>query len=134
MPVFSYAFIQNGERLYSFLRRNFEGKPYFDDVLFYEKNYLNVKDNEIWKLWKNETSFCSSIDKVDFVFVVPVDSSLNIKHSVQFESTWSKSAIEELLRQKVKNENISGTIDNKLFIKGKEYRILRYSSNTLPDN
>ena len=135
MPVFSYAFIQKNNKLYSLLKRSDNGQPFFDMVLFNEDNYLCVDEKNLWGKWKQETSFCSSIDTVDFVFIIPETSLLKIpKGNVTIKNGWNKETITKLMNKVIGNERISGDIDKEFTIESTPYSVIRYSSDSLPDN
>lgn len=134
MPVFSYAFIQKDNKLYSYLKRNSNNQPFFDMVIFNEKNYIIADNEQIIKKWCDETSFCPSFDTVDFLFVIPLDSSLKIsKGDPYVKSGWNKKTISLFLEKATENGNISGSIENGIMIDGTEYRLIRYSAEELPD-
>lgn len=135
MPVFSYAFFQIDDRIYSFLKREHDRHYRFDKVLFNEDDYLSVNDKELWLRWKEETSFCDSIDTNDFVFILPSDSVLRVNNVPGSASmtTWNRENIRKFLDDKIGNSNISGTLDKGLLINNIQYKVVRYVSENLPD-
>lgn len=132
MPVFSYAFVQFQDKLYSFLKRTYEGKAFFDEVLFGEQNYISIQRTDIWEIWKKESSFCPSIDTVDFIFLIPTDSKLSVLQRPSAKSAWKKEEVMQFLQQKLKHVEISGSLDGGLSIQNRPYKIIRYLSDTLP--
>lgn len=134
MPVFSYAFIQKNDKLYSYLKRKSENQPFFDLVMFNEDKYLSVDDKNLWEKWKEETSFCDSIDTVDFIFALPDNSLLNIpKGNTVVKNGWDRETIHKLLNKSIGKERISGSLDKGITIEGNPYKIVHYSSDKLPD-
>lgn len=135
MPVFSYAFFQIDDRIYSFLKRDYDRHYRFDKVLFNEDDSLSVYDKELWMRWKNETSFCELIDTIDFVFILPSDSVLRVKNisGTVSQTTWNRENIRKFLDDKIGNRNISGTLDKGLVINNTQYKVVRYISENLPD-
>lgn len=135
MPIFSYSFIQKKDRLYSYLKRKNEGQPFFDLVMFNESEYLILSDTDIWRKWREETCFCDSIDLVDFVFILQADADFFIpKNGVYFKTSWSNDDIKKLINDIMNNACISGSIDNDFSIGGVLYKVIRYTSKTLPNN
>lgn len=134
MPVFSYAFIQKNDKLYSYLKRKSDNQPFFDLVMFNEDKFLYVDDKNLWEKWKKETSFCESIDTVDFIFTLPENSLLSIpKGNTVVKNGWDKETIHKLLNKSVGKERISGSLDKGITIEGNSYKIIHYSSDKLPD-
>jgi len=136
MPVFSYAFFQIDDRIYSFLKRDYDRHYRFDKVLFNEDDSLSVYDKELWVRWKDETSYCDSIDTIDFVFILPSDSALRVNNfsDSSCKTAWNRENIRKFLDDKVGNSNISGTLDKGLMINNKQYKVIRYVSDKLPLN
>ena len=135
MPVFSYAFFQIDDRIYSFLKRDYDRHYRFDKVLFNEDDSLSVYDKELWMRWKNETSFCELIDTIDLVCILPSDSVLRVKNisGTVSQTTWNRENIRKFLDDKIGNRNISGTLDKGLVINNTQYKVVRYISENLPD-
>ena len=131
MRVFSYAFFQKKDKVYSYLKRNNTdaGRPFFDMVMFNECEYLNVDDEELWEKWETETSFFKQMDRKDFIFIVPLDTSLPIpKNESSSKTKWSKDDVNNFLNNIVGSSRILGDIDNIFSIEGIRYRIFYYTS------
>lgn len=128
--IFTYAFVQKDQKVYSYLIRK---NGTIDQLLFGDKPSLEIHYPDFWEKWKQEASYVDNLDSADFLFLVPKASTISMTMtSCSFGTVWTQQFIDRFLKNAIGEKYISGNSSSSFAIDGMPYSIIIYKSNNLP--
>lgn len=128
--IFTYAFVQKGQKVYSYLIRK---NGTIDQLLFGDKASLEIDHPEFWEQWKQEASYVDNLDSPDFLFLVPKASTVSMTmYSCSLGTVWTQQFIDRFLKNVIGEKYISGSKSSSFAIDGTPYSMIVYKSNSLP--